>query len=286
MDLSRSDIKVLIEIYSGKRSISMISAAVGAGPSQVSAVVSRLEKKKLCRKKRNGKRIDIEMADNSLGLAFRRLIINSRPLMIEKFLYGIRLRILSSCLYEAKTTEEISLMLNLPRKSVQNVIPPLLNRQILKRKKQHLIFEKKAWPFLFDFLDACRNFSLNGSVLWRLEDEVLFEVRQKEEIKGSLTGFSAYVDYGVPVINVKHCCYMPRRTLSKTEIFIHSLLQVEDDARLLELAVVFFRKNKIRQRDAVKIAARYDLRKKIQDFLLVLKSKDEKNRNRKLSSCF
>jgi len=275
MTLSKAEVKTLIEIYSGKKSISEISKALQVGFSQVSTVVSSLENKQLCSKVRQGKHVKIRMTNTPVAVAFRRLIVQDKPFKLDKFLYGIKFRILSSCLYESKTTKDIAQMLNVSRKSVQNVLYPFINRLILKREKRALLFQQKAWPFLYDFLDAYRTFSLKGDILWKFEDEMVFEVREKNEIKGTMTGFNAYENYDVPIRCVKYCCYLPHRKLTKTKIFIHSVLQIED-TRQLELAIVFFKKNGLSAREICNIAVKYDLKKKVDDFILVLKSKEEK----------
>ena len=178
MALSKPEIRTLIEIYSGKKSISEIAVTLGVGLSQVSATVTSLEKKLLCRKNRMGKCVRIEMANSASAEAFRTLLIQNKPLKLEDFLYGIRFRILSSCLYEPKNTKEIAAMLSVSRKSVQNLLYSFINRQILKREKREIIFQKNAWPYLYDFLVAYRKSSLNGNLLWKLV--VLHYQRERE----------------------------------------------------------------------------------------------------------
>ncbi len=276
MTLSKPEIRTLIEIYSGKESISEIAQAIGVGFKQVSKVVIGLEKKLLCKKIRQGKHVRIEMSNSVSAITFRTLLIQNKPLKLEDFLFGIRFRILSSCLYESKSTKDIALMLNVSRKSVQNILYSFINRQILKREKGEIIFQKKAWPYLYEFLVAYRRSSLNGNILWKFENEMVFEIREEKEVKGLLTGFSAYKDFGIPIRNVKYCCYLPKKKLSRTEILLHSLLQIEEDTRLLDLAVVFYTKNKLKEKELTAIAPKYDLKEKVKDFMLIIKNKEEK----------
>jgi len=276
MTLSKPEIRVLIEIYSGKESISEIAKDLDVGFKQISKVVIGLEKKLLCKKIRQGKHVKIEMSNSVPATKFRTLLIQNKPLKLENFLYGIRFRILSCCLYESKTTKDIAQMLNVSRKSVQNILYSFINRQILRREKGEIIFQKKAWSYLYEFLEAYRKSSLNGNVLWKFENEMVFEVREEKEVKGSLTGFSAYENYGIPIRNIKYYCYLPQRKLSKTEVFLHSLLQIGDDTRLLDLAIVFYTKNKLKEKELISIAPKYDLKEKVKDFILVIKSKEEK----------
>ena len=97
MTLSKPEIRTLIEIYSSKESISEIARALGVGLSQVSATVTSLEKKLLCKKIRHGKHVKIGMANTVSAEAFRTLLIQNKPFKLESFLFGIRFRILSFC---------------------------------------------------------------------------------------------------------------------------------------------------------------------------------------------
>ena len=64
MTLSKPEIRTLIEIYSGKESISEIAKALYVGLSQISTIVTSLEKKLLCKKIRQGKYVKIEMSNS------------------------------------------------------------------------------------------------------------------------------------------------------------------------------------------------------------------------------
>jgi hypothetical protein len=59
------------------------------------------------------------------------------------------------------------------------------------------------------------------------------------------------------VLTVTGCCYLPEKKLTKEEIFIHSLLQV-DDPRLLHLVLTFYVKHKMNTRRVKKLALYYD----------------------------
>ncbi len=276
MTLTKPEIRALVEIYSGRDNIGSISEAMDISLGTVSAIIKKLEKKSLCIKIRKGKRIKVALAATSPAEEFRKLVTQRKQSNLQSFLYGLNFNILSSCLYELKTTEQIAYMLKTSLKSVQNNISLLTNKGLMTRKKRDLIFNRTAWPYLFSFLDAYRNFWLKGNLLWKFGREQVFEVRNKEQVEGVLTGFSAYKDYGVKVITVKHCCYLPAQRLSKGEIFLHSLLQIRDDTRLLNLAIVFFKKNKLNAKFLFKIATKYDLHSKLEDFVNILKSKDDK----------
>ena len=113
-------------------------------------------------------------------------------------------------------------------------------------------------------------------MLWKFGSEQVFEVRNKEQIEGTLTGFSAYRNYGVNVITIKYCCLLPSQKPSKTDIFLHSLMQIRDDTRLLNLAITFFKKNKLSTAVLMKKSVKYDLESKLTGFIKIINSKEEK----------
>jgi len=104
---------------------------------------------------------------------------------------------------------------------------------------------------------------------------MVFEVT-KEDIQGVLTGFSAYSNFNTPLNVIKHACYLPEKKLTKEEVFIHSLFQIRRETRLLELAVVFYYKNKPNRKKLIKLAYNYDCIDLFNDFFKVIKSKEQK----------
>jgi predicted transcriptional regulator len=276
MALTKPEVKALVEIYSGRSTLSGLSETLQLSLSSISLTVQRLVDKHLCQKKRKGKSFHIEPSQSAAGEAFRNLIVARKPFGLEAFLFGLRFRVLSLCLYEAKTTEQMAGILQVSRKSIQNILYPLCNRQLLHRQQQKYLFFRKGWPKLFAFLHAYRMFSPAGEVLWKFEREQVFLVREPQHIQGRLTGFTAYGEYGITLRPVTYCCFLPERKLSKVEIFLHSLLEIKDDTRFLDLAIVFYRKQKLKAECLMKLAPQYDLVQKVRDFLSIMRSRKEK----------
>lgn len=183
-------------------------------------------------------------------------------------------RVLQAVLYTPKTTQQIAKQLKVNERTVRRVVAKSLNRGLLVRKKKTVIFHKAFWPYLYQFLDAYRNRAkVKGTLLWQFEDEVLFETRKKEE--GILTGLSKYDDYGVHVLESIYCCFLPKKKLSKEEIFVHSIMQIEKDSRAVGLAAVFYIKNKLSKQKVRDLAVKYDCVNKAEELLAVIKGKLE-----------
>jgi len=273
MELNRSKIELLKAIVEGSRTRKEIAKATNLSINRCSEILIELEKDGFITRKRINKRLVIEIAYLPYAQQFKELAISSSAFKIEDFLTGIRFRILSCCLLGWKTTKDIAEQLGIALTTVQNNIGMLQDRGLLMVEKRRYKFDRKAWPKVYSFLYAYRTFSsLMIDVLWKFEDEILFEVNEEQQIKGSLTGFSAYGQYGVKIRNVKYYCHLPEKKLGKEEIFIHSLLQIRDDTRSLDLAIVFYIKNKLDNKKLTKLAVIHDLYPVLQDFLYVIQT--------------
>ena len=63
---------------------------------------------------------------------------------------------------------------------------------------------------------------------------------------------------------------------------MHSLLQIADDVRLLNIAIVFYTKNKLNDSVLIGSAYRYDLKERVKDFMQIINGKDKKIKTKTL----
>jgi len=166
--------------------------------------------------------------------------------------------------YTEKTIKTISYMLNVQARVVRARLRYLGSFGLILKKNRRYIIRPKDND-ITQFLKNLRNFSKeNGKLIWRFKDEMLIKVRNSNEIKGKLTGFNLYSDYGVPVHTVSYLCYIGKLKLSTKIIFVHSLREIEDP-RTLALAIVFYVKNKLYKKASIEkiktIAEKYDVLK-------------------------
>ncbi|MBI2136498.1 hypothetical protein HYU06_05490 [Candidatus Woesearchaeota archaeon] len=199
-----------------------------------------------------------KIASTSYAMKLRDLILSRPTIDFSSILAGYRLKILLSILFDWKDYKTIAVMSGSSIEMVRHTLPRLRNRGLsMQRKKLHK-FNEAAWPELFEFLKELRNYTdANLYLLWKYYDEMIFIVDKEKLVTGELTGFNRYKEYGITVVNVTGCCYLPKRKLSKREVFIHSLLQV-NDPRTLHLALTFYIKHKLDDTETMKLAMRYD----------------------------
>jgi len=276
--MDKLEIKVAIGLFESPGSIGDIAKHIQIDTGNCSKIITQLEKEGFCTKKRRFKEVLAVPSQTIHAQRFKELLIQRKGFkgMFKELLYGLNLNILLSALFDWKTTKDIAMQLGLSTKTIQNRMYPLKNRGLFSKHGRKFRFNNKNWPKLYAFLSAYRNFYPFGDVLWKFGDEVLFEVADKKDIKGVITGFTDYVNHKVPVGVIKYCCYMPKKGLSKEEVFIHSLLGIREDTRLLELAVVFYYKNRLNKKRLGILSKKYDCSNLLDDFFKIIKSKKEK----------
>ena len=273
MALTKSELKALTRIFKGDSTRKELAKSLNVTVNRLSPLLECLKYMDFIEITRKNRNLIIRPSKTQHAYLFKKLLILEPGTKYEDFLYGLNFKLLSYCLHSRKPIENIARQLNISKKTVMNRSLHLRNRQLLNKKDRMLMFNKQTWPDLYDFLTACRNYAKHvNNILWKFEDEMIFEV-SKEEIQGTLTGFSAYPLFKVPMNVIKYACYLPAKKLSKEEVFIHSLLQIRKETRLLELAAVFYYKNKLIKNKLYNLAIKFDCLDKLQDFYAVLKTK-------------
>ena len=263
-------------IYAGTRTRQQIADQLKVDKSGLVAVLHSLLNKDIIEQLRKNRTYYYQPAKTQHAYFLQKLLILEPGAKYENFLYGLNFRILSFCLFSWKSIKSIADQLGICPKTVLNRSLYLRYRQLLNRKNHLLKFNQKSWPVLYEFLIAWRNYNKsNNPVLWQFEEEVLYETTP-EHISGKLTGFAAYQDSGIPVNVIKCACYHPDRKLLPEEVFIHSLLQIRNDTRLLELAAIFFRKCSLNRAKLDELAAKYDCQEKLKEFFSIMEMKEGK----------
>jgi len=275
MQLTRPMVKTLVQIVKDNVSIKDIAKILKKSENWVSEIITKLEKEGFVTKQRLGLKKTLSLSTTSHAQLFKEMIYKQKANYSE-FLYGERVRILAFIADNPKTTECIAKELKISRKYVQNVIPDFLSRGMISKQKLKLTLSKKGWPQLVDFLLAYRNYSeLKAGLLWKFEDEIVFLVNEESEIKGTITGFNLYKNYKIKHYPVKIMCYLPKKKLTKEELFVHSLLGISDDIRLFKLAVAFYLKNKMNLTKLKYLAMKYNTEDQLNDILHTITSKEE-----------
>jgi len=270
--LTKPQIKVIISLIKGNTTLKSISQNIKISPSWASNILNQLINLSLIKVERKGNQVRYVFTDVPSISKLLKFVINTPQFNFEFFLSGLNLRILTFCIFSPKTTGLIAKALKTSKKTIQNRIANIKKVGLLVTEKDHLIlFNKKMYLDLYEFIRELRMSSNKKvNILWKFEERILFETRRKEEIEGNLTGFSRYTELKVSVYNNSYYCYLPEKKLSKEEIFIHSLLQVED-ARSLMLALTFYLKHDLNLKRLEDLAREYDCYEKLLDIKRILK---------------
>jgi len=84
----------------------------------------------------------------------------------------------------------------------------------------------------------------NSIIYHKNQNEIVFS--NKTDLDAVLSGFSAYEKHGIKILLTTNYYYLPTKSLSKQEIFRHSLYitQKEKNIRNLTFICLFYLKNK------------------------------------------
>ncbi len=282
MILNKSDIKALVCIFNGASDRQQIANKLKVTINRLTPLLKNLESLDFIAIERKNRKLIIRPSKTQHAHAFKNMLILEPGMKYEEFLYGLNFRMLSYCLYSEKPISSIAEELHISTKTVLNRSMYLRRRALLTKKKQTLRFNKRNWPYLYNFLSTSRNYMRElDNVVWKFENDVVFET-EKKDMEAEVTGFSRYHSFKIPLYVIKIAYYLPQRRLSKEEVFMHSLLEIREETRLLDAAVAFFYKNKPKKYTLVKLAYKYDCIHLLNDFFKVIQTKEGKIRTNTL----
>lgn len=278
MRLTKQMLETFKLIIHDHASILKLAGALGKSENRVSEIASELEKEGFAAKEASfgtrGSRMRIKLAPTPHAAKLKDLILRYKATDFSGILTRAKLDLLAALCFDWKDLRTASEQAGISASTAKVYARQLRNRALLARQKR--LYKLGRWQELQDFLKEFRNFStVNGVVKWKYKDEMIFEIDDERLKKGVYTGFARYGEYGVQVYTARAICCLPGRKLSKEEIFVHSLFEVEDN-RTLNLALVFYLKNRLSKGKVEKIAMRHDLFSKFADFQQLLSTKQER----------
>jgi len=122
---------------------------------------------------------------------------------------------------------------------------------VIKNENQQYALNEKIWIDLRRFLEEYKKFEettdpripTNSIIYYKDNKEIVFS--NKEKLDATPTGFSAYERYGIKLFLPTSYYYLPKKNLSKKQIFQHSLFitEKERDIRHLTYVALFYAKN-------------------------------------------
>jgi len=280
MKLTKPMLKAFEQIVKGENTLNRLAHALHKSISWTDIIVNSLEQEGFITKKNNyeikGSRILIGIANTAHALKMKELIFHYSGISFEGILTESNLLFLTAVSEDWMTTDAAIKLSKISRYSIERTRRGLRNRGVLVKSKNMYKVNEVAWLLLKEFLVAYRNYStIEGNVKWKYDDEILFEVNDERNIKENATGMYEYKNYGVRVWVISALCITPKRKLSKEEVFIHSLFEV-DDPRTLNLALTFYLKNKLNYQKVLPIAMKYGKYTMFDNFAKLVNTKEEK----------
>ena len=274
--MDKTEFKVFLAVIKGNNSLASISKNTKISIPRVSQIINNLVESNFCRKEIKNRFVYCYISKTGFVQELIKFI-NETPLFkFEEVLTGLNLRILSLCVFSPKSSKVLAKMLKTSQKAVRNRLYTLKNVTALTSEKGFYSIDRRNHLHLERFLEQYRLFYPHPvNILWKFEDEIIYEAENKKEVRGVLTGLSRYEDLRIPLYFTRFCCYFPKKKLSKEEIFIHSILEI-DAIRVEELVLAFYLKHKMNMKRLRELAEKYDCSEKLRDLNRVLRMEKPK----------
>lgn len=267
MRLTTSEVTALVAFLEGNAGIASLRRALGVKQPRASYLAERLVVKGFLAKRREGLKLEFGLASTPHAITFREMYVQDPHRPYAQILSGRNLDVLQAILYRAKETKTIARMLGVQPRAIRERLALLKGFGLIYKEGKGYILSPSARA-MHGFLDSLRAFmDLNGTLHWRLNDEMLYATRDEKAVQGHLTGFNAYGEHGIQVNTVRYLCYTGKKP-SVEELFVHSLFQIED-SRTLGLAVTFYAKNRMQSKKIASLAEKYDVTEKLKAVLEV-----------------
>ncbi|MBI4440011.1 hypothetical protein HY638_03490 [Candidatus Woesearchaeota archaeon] len=245
MRFSKTELRVLWQTAIGKRQVSQIALALNKDQSQIYRIIKTLEKKGFATLEKG---IITPLENTHVSILLQEL---SRRPNIADNLSGCGIKLFTAIL-EPKSVFQITKETGIKRSTVFYKLKEAARNSFINVSEKRYFLNGKIWPKVKEFLIESKKYGETndkrippGAVIYyKNEKEVVFST--KTECDASLTGFSAYEQFGIKLLPVDYMYYLPKRTLTKQEVFLHSLYRAEKegDARDFILIALFYLKHK------------------------------------------
>lgn len=261
MTITKTNLCAFAHLAEGCADLRSLCRLLGCSISRGSEIATALANERLVVKQRDkkpGGSLDLSIAAAPHARALEELILAHPQTDFGMVLGSARLRLMLVACQDWKDRKTLSAQARVNAKNMLQLAKEALSRGMLMRKKSLFKVNDQGWPLLYRFLCEYRALSSHSKrTRWQLFDESLIETDGSVAVNGSPSGFARYADFGVPVRIANVLYYVPKRQLSKEEVFAHSLWEIKD-SRGLYLALTFYVKNRLDQEQVRICAMRYD----------------------------
>lgn len=280
MKLTKPMLMAFSLIMGGENTVIKLAHALHKSIKWADNIINALEDEGFISKKANytlkGSRFQIEIAPTPYSHKLKELLFEYSGISLEEVITESRLFFLTAISEDWMSISLAAKLSRISKHSIERYRPKLMNLGILKKKKNLYTINEKAWPLVKEFLIVYKNYAvIDGHVKWKYNEEILFEVNNEKLIQNNATGLYTYKNHGVKAGVVSALCYLPKKKLSKEEIFVHSLYEIKDP-RTLYLGLTFYLKNKLSYNKVMPIAMKYGKYSIFENFNKLLRTNEER----------
>lgn len=123
---------------------------------------------------------------------------------------------------------------------------------LVRKADDKYSLNEKLWTKAIDFLKEVKKYQEivdtrvpgNSTIYYKNEKEILFSTKERDD--ATVTAFSVYDQYGIKIRPLKIYYYLPKKKLTKRDVFMHSLYitEKEHEIRYIIFIALFYIKYK------------------------------------------
>ena len=229
MRLSQTELKIIEQIANGITDIKSISNNIKKSNKQIYKSSEKLKDHNFLRLS-NGVLIPRKTTHVTLLLQLLREFPN-----LTIILSGSGLQIISS-LTKPKKIADIKRETGISKTVIYDKLQQFLDiSAIVRLENNKFLVNKSIWNNLYHFLEEFKKYEettdprvpANSTIYYKNDNEIVFS--NNASLPAIPTGFSAYQEYGIKLLLPTNYYYLPNKSLTKQEIFLHSLYITEKE---------------------------------------------------------
>lgn len=246
MKFSKTELKLLEQIAKGKKQVLDIAKTLKKDKSQIYRNIKKLEEKRF---------INLENKEiNPIQTIHVQILFQelARQSSFIENISGCGLALYTTIINEPKSVDKIIKETGIKRSTIFYKIKKSYRNNLIKKIEDKYQFNKELWTKLAEFIIELEKYEKTtdkripiGSVIYHKTDkEIVFST--KTQFDATITGFSVYEKYGIKIYSIDNNYYLPKKILTKKEVFMHSLYRTENDKNIQNLILItlFYIKNK------------------------------------------
>jgi predicted transcriptional regulator len=245
MWFSKTELEVISKVGNGNREVSKIAETLKMSQSQVYRISQTLNKKGILAL--NEGVLQPEMKTHVSLLL--KILAHAISLAVPLSGTGIKIYL---ALLEPKKIEEAAKETGLHKTTIIKKIKQGRRISLLIIDNKTYRVNEKIWQDVREYLIELKKYEetldvrvpVNSIIYYKTDSEIVFS--NKEEIDAEKTAFSAYERFGIKLLGITYNYYLPKKNLTKEEVFKHSLYvaEKEKDIRNLTFIALFLAKYK------------------------------------------